>query len=363
VPAEEHYCHPRKEDPIIINTSPIFNNLAHPTQMADQGEPLSGGNIQLSADSVSLVRHKLCLTNIGRETWPTCIRPILQIAFFDQNLDRFFSYTDTSYEASTSIILDEDSLSLFPENSLFTSSGWGAIEVYEGPDALNQTGIIKTLSEAVGSTGINFFYLSTFSTDLLLVEQEHAERARKRLVAELSSQTRSHGNRQEPQLRHTNKTKQPPPSSLHVSPLPHNLTLASLSHQHIFPFTHELLKFFLFPKSESRFFSFTLVAGQVTLVVEKDSFDLSSLMTQNLIAVSPETWCAFQVQDGGSQLEDLGSPESSVAKVTWLSSHLAQNNISIYYLSTFATDFILVPKSKVPAVLECLKEEAAVVIE
>jgi hypothetical protein len=49
--------------------------------------------------------------------------------------------------------------------------------------------------------------------------------------------------------------------------------------------------------------------------------------------------------------------------VNTLSDILAKANISIYYLSTFNTDFILVPKDSVDEAIACLKQNLSITID
>ena len=55
---------------------------------------------------------------------------------------------------------------------------WRAFKV-EGPLGFTLTGIISSLSQPLAEAEISIFYISTYETDYLLVEEKNLEKAKK----------------------------------------------------------------------------------------------------------------------------------------------------------------------------------------
>jgi hypothetical protein len=94
--------------------------------------------------------------------------------------DRFFSYTQT--DNTRSIIMDEETLSRFPDNSLNTQAGsWRLIAIGDGPLGFDECGIVSEFSRPLSEHGIQLFYLSTFHSDYIMVNDQDFEDAVKYL--------------------------------------------------------------------------------------------------------------------------------------------------------------------------------------
>ncbi|KAK9711019.1 GATS protein-like 3 [Basidiobolus ranarum] len=100
--------------------------------------------------------------------------PLINLLFFSddrQRGDRFFSFTRTSENAS--LILSEPCLSLFPPGSLnFCGGAWSILKIEDVAFAFEQCGIVRDCTERLKNLGISIFYLTTYHTDYLLVNQE-----------------------------------------------------------------------------------------------------------------------------------------------------------------------------------------------
>ncbi|KAF9101507.1 GATS protein-like 3 [Mortierella sp. AM989] len=90
--------------------------------------------------------------------------------------DRFFSFTQT--DTTLSIIMDTATMSLFPDHTLNTQAGdWRLISIGDGPLGYDECGIVNEFSKPLGENGVGLFYLSTFSSDYILVNSQDFERA------------------------------------------------------------------------------------------------------------------------------------------------------------------------------------------
>ena len=80
------------------------------------------------------------------------------------------------------MIMDDKTLSVFPEHSLNTQAGdWRLIAIGDGPLGFDECGIVSEFSRPLSEDGISLFYLSTFSSDYIMVNDMDFERALNRL--------------------------------------------------------------------------------------------------------------------------------------------------------------------------------------
>ncbi|KAF9996280.1 GATS protein-like 3 [Entomortierella chlamydospora] len=74
--------------------------------------------------------------------------------------------------------MDEATMSLFPDHTLNTQAGdWRLISIGDGPLGYDECGFVNEFSKPLGENGIGLFYLSTFSSDYILVNCQDFERA------------------------------------------------------------------------------------------------------------------------------------------------------------------------------------------
>ncbi|KAG0020562.1 Cytosolic arginine sensor for mTORC1 subunit 2 [Entomortierella chlamydospora] len=97
-------------------------------------------------------------------------------ANYPHRADRFFSFTRT--DNTLSMIMDDATMNLFPENSLNTHAGdWRLIAIGDGPLGFDECGIVSEFSRLLSVNGIGLFYLSTFSSDYIMVSDQDFEQA------------------------------------------------------------------------------------------------------------------------------------------------------------------------------------------
>jgi len=183
-------------------------------------------------------------------------------------------------------------------------------------------------------------YLSTYNTDLILVPEEKHDEALK-LLNHSVSQPRS------PRALPASIT---PGLQVFLTVLPDKLAIANFKSQDIRLSCHSLIQQFFFPSSTNRFFSFTGFPTETSIILERS---ILSTFPADSLEIHPSTWIALEVHVG----------TSSGMNVNMLSGLLANADISIYYLSTFHTDFILVSEDKVASAIECLKSNLSIIVE
>lgn len=93
-----------------------------------------------------------------------------QIPDWTKNIS-FCSITRTADELS--IVCDQNKI---PAGVLF-EGGWRAFKV-EGPLGFTETGIVASLSKPLADGGISIFYISTYETDYLLLEDKNLSKAK-----------------------------------------------------------------------------------------------------------------------------------------------------------------------------------------
>ncbi|KAF9184667.1 Cytosolic arginine sensor for mTORC1 subunit 2 [Haplosporangium sp. Z 767] len=120
--------------------------------------------------------HRLYITSMEQSLMDVLATRLLNAIFFDSRIDRFFSFTQT--DTTMSIIMDDATMNLFPDHTLNTHAGdWRLIAIGEGPLGFDECGIVSEFSRPLTENGISLFYLSTFSSDYIMVNDHDFEQA------------------------------------------------------------------------------------------------------------------------------------------------------------------------------------------
>lgn len=140
---------------------------------------------------------------------------------------------------------------------------------------------------------------------------------------------------------------------LHI--LEHRLRVTSLGKAGLERYTHGLIKLvFLRDKTRCKFFSMTEMPDEYTLVLDEEGF--KELPQTDYLQVGEAIWLALNVVSNGHS--STNSQTIGVTKIAKsVIAPLAQHNVSVFMLSTYQTDFILVRESDLPAVIGTLSEE------
>uniref|UniRef100_A0A8C7M5T9 Cytosolic arginine sensor for mTORC1 subunit 2 n=1 Tax=Oncorhynchus kisutch TaxID=8019 RepID=A0A8C7M5T9_ONCKI len=140
---------------------------------------------------------------------------------------------------------------------------------------------------------------------------------------------------------------------LHI--LEHSLKVASIAKEGIQICTHGLIKLAFLPsKTRCKFFSLTETPEDYTLIVDEEGF--KELPESEHLSVAEATWLALNVVSGGGSTTN--SQPIGVTKIAKsVIAPLADHNISVFMLSTYQTDFILVRERDLPMVMHTLSSE------
>jgi hypothetical protein len=258
------------------------------------------------------------------------LRELLKLVHFS---NRFISFTESGGEIS--LIADQISVEQFSSDVLVRGSKrWKAIQIYEGAHAINESGWVSRFSQPLAEKGIGMLYLSTYNTDLILVDEAHQ-------IEALGILEKAHS--QEESVTKLDNVKS---TFLSVEPSDIKLKIISFSRIHIDKYSSILLHLFLdVDRSDSNFFSFLSSGEEISLIIPK--FEKQFVEQDSLLSINAYTWRSILIFPGESGFEK--SMVNSVARV------LASYKVSLYYLSTCDQDFILVENSQMDKAVEILQ--------
>lgn len=281
---------------------------------------------------VEILPYRLLIGSLTREYFAANLEQLLKAAFFTR--ETFFSYTESD---TISIILDADLAQHFT-NVNFYPQTWRCIEVFAGESGLGDLSkILHMIAHPFASNQISIFQVSTFSSDFTLIPEERMHDAIKCLGENFkvinpdeftfdSAANKPHC--EESSVcgsvdRHT--VTEPLSQQVYIASLRDDALLASNG--------MNIIKRLLFP--QRGFFSFTVVEGNLSLVMDKQAFDLFPADQLNLLDA---TWHLIEIGGGEG---GLGFQESGI--IATYTQPLATAGISCFYLSTYMTDLVLVP--------------------
>jgi len=137
-----------------------------------------------------------------------------------------------------------------------------------------------------------------------------------------------------------------------ISLLPVRLQLLTFPKESLPYVTHAILKNVLF-KKQNKFFSYTENSMEISIIADvetiKNDFPKNNSPTCPGLCICEDPFRALQIDN------EFGL-EMSGKRINDLSAPLAQAGISIFYLSTYQTDFIFVKEKRIPLVVSVLKK-------
>ncbi|XP_036000006.1 cytosolic arginine sensor for mTORC1 subunit 1 [Fundulus heteroclitus] len=141
---------------------------------------------------------------------------------------------------------------------------------------------------------------------------------------------------------------------LHI--LDHRLRVTSISKNGLVNYTHPLIKLiFLRNRTRCKFFSLTETPENYTVVLDEEGFKELPPSSEHL-QVEGSIWRPLNVASNGN-----ASSSSQAVGVTKIAKSviapLAQQHVSVFMLSTYQTDFILVREKDLSVVVSTLEEE------
>ncbi|XP_067262596.1 cytosolic arginine sensor for mTORC1 subunit 1 [Chanodichthys erythropterus] len=140
---------------------------------------------------------------------------------------------------------------------------------------------------------------------------------------------------------------------LHI--LDHKLRVTCISKSGLEHYTHPLIKLiFLRNRTRCKFFSLTETPENYTVVLDEEGF--KELQPSEHLQVEGSTWLPLNVVSNGN-----ASSSSQAVGVTKIAKSviapLAEQHVSVFMLSTYQTDFILVREKDLSVVVNTLVEE------
>ncbi|CAO0793448.1 unnamed protein product [Mucor circinelloides] len=141
-----------------------------------------------------------------------------------------------------------------------------------------------------------------------------------------------------------------------ITILPSKVKLLHFPRSHLPHVTHAIVKscFFEDTSDSHYFFSFTENAYEISIVASKEIIDNdfipSLIMAQcHDMRSSSDSYRVLQVDDEGGQ-------DSSGKRISDLSGPLAQGKFSIFYMSTYQTDFVLIKERRLGQAVQLLQQ-------
>ncbi|KJE97286.1 hypothetical protein CAOG_07720 [Capsaspora owczarzaki ATCC 30864] len=132
--------------------------------------------------------------------------------------------------------------------------------------------------------------------------------------------------------------------------LPQRVRVASIPRGSIRDFAHPLLRIAFYPTNDD-FFCITATKDEYTLII--DDAQYKTLPQTDTLSVSKDTWRLLQLCEGDIGPADWINKTGIVKSVT---KPLAEANITIFYLSTYQNDFIMVPERLLEAAVIVLSK-------
>jgi len=299
--------------------------------------------------TVTTVPFKLHLSSLEKKFVPTYTHLLLKILFFSKSNSFFVSYTETPDEIS--LILDDNIRKLFPNGGdfKFSEKVWRAIQFSIGASPADTKGFISTIAAPLSRAGISIYYFYTFNTDYILVEESSFQAAKECIKENFSVVGLDEDDEQSLILSATQQIQSKPTNVLEsftqlqaLTDLP--LVPTSISLDSLPEITKDMIELIFFSSSSSRFFSFTQTGDEISLLI--DTATLANFGGKlKLEVVLDETWIPIK------RVKKHGFTEIGV--VSALSAPLKE--ISILYLSTFASANVMVRKEDFPLAISKLQ--------
>ena len=112
---------------------------------------------------------------------------------------------------------------------------------------------------------------------------------------------------------------------------------------------HAILQLVFFAQDEPQFFTVSVTNGStISLVAQPERLAaLAAAMPENTLETDETDWCVVRVDEGSLGFESIGVVER-------LAAPLASAGIPVLYISTYSTDYCLLPLERLDEALDCL---------
>jgi len=276
------------------------------------------------------------------------------------------------------------------ERAVFSKILWVPLQLCEGAEGFQGTAVVQKVSTVLAENEISIFFVSTFSEDYALIGSEDLQKALAvlgtsfSLIADtpsedvldslkirspLSTPPRSRestifqelGNEEQGYPAKTvllgPQIKQGPKQAHPLSVPPIHLRVCKLSREYIVNRAAAIIQMFFFPEeSVSRFLSYTETENEITLVAPEEYLEQLQFEPSGHVAkvsdfmIGRITWRPIQI---GCQ--PLGLIETGI--VSAFTEAISRAQTDIFYISTFMSDFGMVPSEQLDLAVDTLKEK------
>uniref|UniRef100_K3X9C5 CASTOR ACT domain-containing protein n=1 Tax=Globisporangium ultimum (strain ATCC 200006 / CBS 805.95 / DAOM BR144) TaxID=431595 RepID=K3X9C5_GLOUD len=303
------------------------------------------------------------------------IPTLLELLFYsserqgmDASAPRFLSYVETQHEIS--IVFEEQLLSMFPDDALeYEPIRWKALQVASaGTGAfLNQLAVLTELTTQLAKHNVSVFQISTYQTDYVLVKIEDLKVAITCLESfcyiemENGDEVHISSSSLDDATDNANPVDMSPEGAQrddlavhhHVLSVPDiDLYLVQIDKSCVRRHMYNLIRL-LFghnvnvegnPSSKGKLFlSYSETGDDISVVTYDKVFveEMQSLASSGDqgVMVSPDSWKVVQVGD-----TNLGFAETGI--VAGQTRVLLSSGTMVFYLSTFATDFMMIKEDE-----------------
>jgi hypothetical protein len=300
--------------------------------------------------AINVVPGSLSLACLKRDKIAEVSHALLNVFLFS-SAARFFSFVHTSDEIT--MILEPSMLGMFPKDSITVyGEKWRGLKIILGSCGYSESGIISKLSKILSDNNINIHYLPTYSTDYILIPEQKLVKALRCLRQRNVDVSWDEGENIELKAVPLVSTETPVKTTIanqKLVMLPTKFSLASLKKEDYPSCTQAILRFVFFPKGENSFFSYTEAEDEISLIMDSESAqDLKSL--GHNILIEQDHWYAVK------RHEKLSLDEVGVVHA--ISRPLCEAGISLLYLSTYCSSFIMVRENKFQSSLSILRNHS-----
>ncbi|XP_049619316.1 cytosolic arginine sensor for mTORC1 subunit 1 isoform X1 [Syngnathus scovelli] len=324
-----------------------------------------------------ILDHRLRVTSINKSGLSHFTHPLIKLIFLRRRTRcKFFSMTETP--ENYTVLLDEEGFKELEASSHLQAEGsvWlplnvlsDAVAASPGSQAPGVTKIAESVIAPLARRHVSVFMLSTYQTDFVLVREKDLPvvvatlEEEFNIFREVGGESLLVRGRDIADGPHKN-AKQATQAGLQPVLIPQNrFCVMSLDPDTLPSIATTLIDVLFYsgsPKEEEvpspgsgleriKFFSFSLIDGYVSLVMDTDTqrrFPADLLFTSS----SGELWRMVRI--GG---QPLGFDECGI--VAQISQPLADCDISAYYISTFSFDHALVPEEDIARVSDVLHKQ------
>ncbi|XP_022085589.1 cytosolic arginine sensor for mTORC1 subunit 2-like isoform X2 [Acanthaster planci] len=326
---------------------------------------IDGFNMELH-----VLRHRLHIASMQKKDLDLFSHSLIKLTLLHQHTScKFFSFTETCDDFS--VIIDEHGFSELPSRTelMVQPTIWLVLNAIPSPtDADGNAGLTKTTKSLImllADQKISIYSLSTYQTDFVLVREEDYDRVVWCLQPHFAVFWEQEDGEMIPValegIQHTSPLTPTEPKSprpiVHYFQSPDNhFLVTSLQPELLSHISIALLQLmfysdsFLPPPKEGheRFLSLSIINDRMSLVVDTES--LALFPPGSVCTGTEEYWRMIKIGN-----LPLGFDESGIA--AQISEPLAEDNIPMYYISTFLNDHTLVSELDIDHALSILKSK------